>query len=94
MLICDFCPALTAIEHRLLWDIVAKVMIRARGLKAIKIEGAQLTWVQPWVDYIGCNLKCLILRYVSLSVSPATTTGDKPSSARQRDMRKVVQLIY
>lgn len=44
-------------------------MVRARGLKALKIEGPQIVWVQPWVDYIGCNLKCLILRYVNLNVS-------------------------
>lgn len=43
-------------------------MIRARGLKALKIEGPQLVFVQHWIDYIGCNLKCLILRYVDIKV--------------------------
>lgn len=62
---------LIAFDNSLHWDVVAKVMIRARGLKALKLEGPQLVFVQSWIDYIGCNLKVLILRYVDIKVSIA-----------------------
>lgn len=51
------------------FDVIAKVLLRARNLKVLRLEGPQIAQTkQIYEDYIPCRLQYLILMFTDITL--------------------------